>query len=356
MAAQPANPKAEPIDPAAPLEAVGDILRACGEYAFDTHRHKADAARQRAEQWARHLLMGMPHPENAAVASRDFVGARRFVRELRAGEQQFVRSALADFRNMISSVFFNIEKALLADGDGDVQMKASVAHLRKCLQTSSLEEMRREVTSVSNELTTMLSAREQRRNEQLVTMGTELRSLNTRLTETRRNAELDALTGVHNRGALDSYMDRAHELDGLTGTPLSLLMLDADNFKLLNDTYGHMAGDAALRAIGASLTKSFLRKCDFVARFGGEEFAVVLRDTNLQEAMKMADRARRSIGALEIEGYANIAVTVSVGVAELQLDETALQWLKRADDALLEAKRTGKNRCVAAPVTLAKAS
>ena len=97
---------------------------------------------------------------------------------------------------------------------------------------------------------------------------------------------------MHNRRAFDAFLERVVEFDGVTGTPVALLMIDVDNFKKLNDRYGHPVGDAALQTIAASLARTFLRKCDFVARYGGEEFAVVVRDANDVEARRLGERAR----------------------------------------------------------------
>jgi diguanylate cyclase len=330
------------------LDTVADILRACGDNAFDTHAHKADDLRKRAEAWIRHLVMGAPHPDSGRTGPRDFVGVRRFVREMRTQELTFVRSSLSDFRSMISTVFSNIERALLADGAGDAQMRAAIARLQSSAQRASLEELRREVQTVSGELSSLIGTRERRRNQELADLGAELRQLHTRLEETRRTAETDPLTGVHNRRAFDAFLERVVEFDGMTGAPVSLLMIDVDNFKQLNDNFGHLVGDAALGVIGRALSRSFLRKCDFVSRYGGEEFAVVVRDTNAVEARRMAERARLTISSLQIEGHPEITLSVSLGVATLGATEPKMQWLKRADDALLEAKRAGKNCCVMA--------
>src|SRR4051812_26271174 len=86
------------------LDTLGDVLRACGEHAFDTHRHTAENMRTLADKWVRHLLLGTAHPHDQKTAGRDFLGARHFVRELRQREAEFVRSALRDFRSMLSAV------------------------------------------------------------------------------------------------------------------------------------------------------------------------------------------------------------------------------------------------------------
>jgi diguanylate cyclase (GGDEF)-like protein len=328
------------------LDTIADMLRACGDHAFDTHTHKAEEVRKRAEAWLKHLLLGGPHPSSGKTTDRDFVGVRQFVRELRTNELTFVRSALTDFRSMISTVFVNIERVLLADGEGDVQMKASIARLRERSQRATLEELRRDVQSVTSELSSLIGSRERRRNEEVAALGAELRQLHGRLQETRRNAETDVLTGVHNRRAFDSFLERVVEFDGMTGAPVSLLMIDVDNFKQLNDNFGHLVGDSALSTIGKALARAFLRKCDFVSRYGGEEFAVIVRDADAIEARRMAERARSAIYSMKLDDHPELTLSVSVGVATLHVPETKLEWLKRADDALLEAKRAGKNCCV----------
>ncbi|HET6335597.1 MAG TPA: GGDEF domain-containing protein [Polyangiales bacterium] len=328
------------------LDTLADMLRACGDHAFDTPAHKAEEIKKRADAWMRHLLMGGPHPDTGKTSDRDFIGVRRFVRDLRTSELAYVRSALTDFRTMISAVFGNIERVLLRDGEGDVQMKQSIARLRERSQKATLEELRREVQMVTTELSSLIGSREKRRNEEVAALGAELRQLHGRLQESRKNAETDALTGVHNRRAFDSFSDRVIEFDGMTGAPVSLLMIDVDNFKQLNDSLGHLIGDEALSTIGKALARAFLRKCDFVSRYGGEEFAVIVRDADAIEARRMAERARTAIGTIRIESNPGLSLSVSIGVATLHMPETKLEWLKRADDALLDAKRAGKNCCV----------
>jgi diguanylate cyclase len=258
-------------------------------------------------------------------------------------EADFVRSALRDFRSMLSAVFSNIERALIADGEADARMRAQLARLQQAVDGPSIEQLRREVLAVSKDLSAVLRDREQRRSQELKSLGNELRQLNQRLEETRRTAATDALTGVHNRRAFDAFLERVVEFDGMTGTPAALLMIDVDNFKALNDQLGHPVGDAALSCIAAALARTFLRKCDFVARYGGEEFAIVVRDVNEGEARRLGERARAAVEGLKLPDHPEVSLSVSVGVASLRHMEEGSAWLKRADDALLEAKRAGKN-------------
>jgi diguanylate cyclase (GGDEF)-like protein len=156
----------------------------------------------------------------------------------------------------------------------------------------------------------------------------------------------DALTGVGNRRKLDEALaaeiSRAHR----DNAPLSVLMTDIDDFKRVNDEYGHSTGDRVLVLLGAIL-KSQTRPTDVVARFGGEEFMVLMPGTSLAVANSIAERIRRVLEAEIIEPIAR-QVTSSFGVAELAFDETGASLLKRVDAALYQAKDAGRNRVVAA--------
>jgi diguanylate cyclase len=139
------------------------------------------------------------------------------------------------------------------------------------------------------------------------------------------------------------------ELARAFGQPVSLLLVDMDGFKLINDTFGHPEGDSALRRLSDALTRTFPRKSDFVARFGGDEFAAVLRETTLKDGMALGDRLLKAARATEIdrEGV-RIKLAVSIGIATLMPGEDLNGWLLRADRALYEAKRQGRNRLIAA--------
>lgn len=341
------------VDQERALDTAAALLRILGDNAFDTEEMKAQQVRTSAEAWARHLLLASPHPDRPdsreGMESRDFVGARRFVETLRRSELRFVQRALSDFRQVVWSVVQNVHRALSADGDDDRMARDHIERLKAAIESNSLDQLRKEATAVANSLSNMISARERRRSDQVEMLGLELKSLHQRLEEARKTSETDALTGLYNRRALDAYIERVVEFDGLTGVPVTLMMLDVDNFKKLNDVFGHPAGDDALRALGRELLRVFLRKCDFVARYGGEEFAVVMRDTSIKDSKNLAERLRERIAGVSIPGQPEIQLTVSIGLSSLRSTEDLTDWIARADNALLTAKRTGKDRVVVAP-------
>ena len=165
----------------------------------------------------------------------------------------------------------------------------------------------------------------------------------------RRRAMEDGLTGLLNRRAFDLELARAiSNADRRTGK-LALLLLDLDHFKKLNDTYGHPAGDAALRGTAQTLAR-LLRKGDVAARYGGEEFVVILPEADAAGAAPLAERIRQAVEAQQLvfEG-ARLAVTASFGLAVWPGDgKTQEALLAAADRALYAAKQAGRNRVVPA--------
>lgn len=162
-------------------------------------------------------------------------------------------------------------------------------------------------------------------------------------------ASMDALTSISNRRAFDEALAAEIGRSHRNGTPLSLLLLDIDNFKSFNDEHGHPAGDDCLRRIAASIQGELHRSGDLVARFGGEEFSVLLPGTDAEGATAVAERIRTAIG--EASGpepsKSQKTVTASIGVATIahpqDSEVTAEELMRRADQALYRAKRGGRN-------------
>ncbi len=177
---------------------------------------------------------------------------------------------------------------------------------------------------------------------------------NLRLREKLRSQALqDPLTGLFNRRYLEERLEREVRHARRHRAALSVLMIDLDHFKRINDTHGHEAGDRLLEAVGSALVET-LRAEDVAARYGGEEFTVLLPGTALEEACWVAEKVRNTVRRLRVPtaGLALAEVTLSVGVATLAEggDLEASELLRRADAALYEAKEAGRDRLVAAPL------
>lgn len=184
--------------------------------------------------------------------------------------------------------------------------------------------------------------------EQLNSSSEHICTLSAELGEVRRKASTDALTAVGNRAYFDRCLLQELEIAGERGLPLSLILLDIDHFKRFNDSYGHLIGDQVLRKVARALRQS-VKGQDTLARFGGEEFAIILPNTKCDDAAKLAENLRRTIGSRTIKsqstGASFGAITVSLGVAQYRPDEPAEALIERADAAMYAAKHNGRN-CV----------
>ncbi|MGS2720733.1 sensor domain-containing diguanylate cyclase [Paraglaciecola aestuariivivens] len=196
-----------------------------------------------------------------------------------------------------------------------------------------------------------LSGQLQQRNIELLQLGTELenkvelrtRELEQANRELQALAEIDNLTHALNRHGLQQYLQSAYERLRRSKEPCSIILFDFDNFKDINDTYGHDSGDAILMA-SATLVMELIREQDKLARWGGEEFLVLLPATDLEGALAIAEKIRIAISRELSNAIADeVAVTITAGVAELKHDETFEIIFKRADNALYKGKRSGRN-------------
>ena len=164
--------------------------------------------------------------------------------------------------------------------------------------------------------------------------------------QAQRAALQDKLTGLNNRAAFDASLTREVDLAQRQHTPLSLVVLYIDHFKTVNDTYGHSTGDTVLRALADSIIDT-LRRSDIAFRYGGEEFALILSNTDKASAHLVAERIRLAASQLSCnDGTRNFGFTVSLGVSELEQGEHITDFFDRADKALYEAKKSGRNNVV----------
>ncbi len=156
----------------------------------------------------------------------------------------------------------------------------------------------------------------------------------------------DTLTGLMNRRAIEPIILNAMHRRNRFNTPVSLLILDLDHFKRINDSYGHDYGDKVLQSIGG-IIKKICRKTDNFARWGGEEFLVLATDTNAVNALVLAEKIRNHIETSDLEELSD--VTVSIGISSYRKSEDFREWFNRADNALYHAKDSGRNLAVLSP-------
>lgn len=164
--------------------------------------------------------------------------------------------------------------------------------------------------------------------------------------ELKTAATHDMLTGIGNRALLTLRQAEASKQSLRTGTPYCLAILDTDNFKLVNDTWGHAAGDRVLISIAQALAAA-IREDDYCGRWGGEEFLLLMPRLSLEKCTTVINRVQQAISDLAVSwDSAQIRVTASFGITEHKPGEDFLKTLERADAALIQAKQTGRARCI----------
>ena len=164
--------------------------------------------------------------------------------------------------------------------------------------------------------------------------------------ELTRLAITDKLTQAYNRTKFDEIITEEIERARRFDRPLSVLMFDLDNFKVINDTFGHSFGDNVLKTM-ADIVRTHMRKINYFIRWGGEEFLIIAVETNLKGARVLGERLRK---AIESHGFDKVGrVTISFGATEFRKDDTEDSLLKRADEALYKAKENGRNRVETVP-------
>jgi diguanylate cyclase len=252
------------------------------------------------------------------------------------------RSAARELDTQIREQVDGLQSSVQEAADLDSLKQVLESHLEGLLGTMDEHQQQRDQREQE------VAARLKGLAERVASMEQEAQGYREHLEVQRQKALIDPLTGLPNRAAWSERLD--HEVNAWhqLGNSLSLAMLDLDHFKRINDGYGHLAGDKVLKIIANVLHKR-LRPSDFIARFGGEEFVLLMPDSSLADALAVGEVLRAAIEACPFHFKGEpVTITVSMGVAEFQPGERSDLALKRADEALYRAKAAGRNKVQAA--------
>ncbi len=368
---RPNPPKAPPVArPASDLDladhaldTVASLLRSYGGHAFEVEGIDPARVRELCERWAQHALVaadepgrtrvrvadGEPEPPPPDRTRRNWSGLRNFFEEQRSREEESVTRSLGDFRQAIWAFIQSLSRAVQADQDETGQLTGQIGRLRQAVEKNAAEQIKKEALATVGLVNRVVHERRRRQRAELGALGERIQAMRSELDEARERVARDDLTGLFSRGAFDEHLGRMADLGVVFGRSGVLFMVDVDHFKWVNDTFGHLAGDAVLRAVAGAIRRCFLRRDDFTARYGGEEFAILIPEEDPGTAARLGERLLDAVRDLEVEHEgAQIRVTVSVGAARLRPGEQPERWLARADAALYAAKEAGRDRLVLA--------
>jgi diguanylate cyclase (GGDEF)-like protein len=301
----------------------------------------------RLDTCRRELRAASSGADGAAAVDRAIRSIESFLRSSR----RYVSARESELKDMIRILH---EAARLMAGQSTMFSEQVLASSERLQGYTRLEDIRDLKQHLAAEVTTLRHAVQEKRRldaESSALLSERLEVLQTQLVKAEEEASIDPLTKIANRGAFDQEFARMIDHARMTKQPLSLALIDIDRFKAINDTHGHPIGDRVLLCAAMWLGRT-LRQTDFVARYGGEEFAVLFRDTKLADVearltQVLGDIATRSFEYEQDGETRTVRFTASAGAAEWHQGETSHDLVRRADDALYDAKRTGRNKVVA---------
>jgi diguanylate cyclase len=262
----------------------------------------------------------------------------------------------AEFTEMIS-ILRQATSVMAGDASNfNAEVLSSSERFGAMSEFDDIKVLKKQISAEVKTLKRAVEHKQERDEETYTKLNKRVAVLQSRLIRAEEEASTDPLTRVANRGGFDRALRRAIAAAKGAGRPLSLAMIDIDDFKKINDTHGHPVGDRVLLCCALALGRG-IRRTDFLARYGGEEFAIILTDAKIGPAEARLNEVLAHVAANKYDYDADgkkgsVTFTASCGVTELVPNDTEEDLIKRADEALYDAKRQGKNRVVAKKRTL----
>ncbi|MCP4677767.1 MAG: diguanylate cyclase [Deltaproteobacteria bacterium] len=332
-------------------DTLATALRTLAEFALPTIAFPLDEFMKDCEQLALGVLIKANVERDGATVDpvRVYREVRQLVRQQRKAEAKEYSAHRESAHIIVADLVTNLRNALMEREEHDSEIVDLLGEMEHVVSAGDLDSIRRVASKTATRIRDVIDTQQSQDQERLKSLAVQLQTMRDELHEAQSQMNRDPLTELLNRGFFDKALKDNVQFCNVSGTALTLYMLDIDLFKDVNDTYGHPIGDEVLKRVSRELVKSFPRKDDVVARYGGEEFAALCRTVTHGDAMKLGERARTAVEELKIDvGETTLSLTISIGYAVLLHNESEEHLLKRADEALYEAKRSGRNRIVAA--------
>ncbi len=326
------------------------ILDTYNKHLMEIEGHSLRKTRETLDEYAKELISPRDkNPERVLFRLRQFFSAYRI------DETTYFQKTFEDFRTIIWDFVDQLAEDVGHEEKEDFEMRQSLDELKEAVESNSIDDLKNRSRKFIDSYIEKQYKKDKRRKTRMKSIRKNLTKVKKQLGEASSAARTDHLTNAYNRKTFDEYCAHFVKLLQASGQQCSLLLVDIDHFKRINDTYGHPIGDFILKELVGTLKNVFTREGDLVARIGGEEFAIILPDYNAEQALKKADELMAKVRAeVYVQDHHQIRFTVSMGIAQLTSQEEVACWVKRADLALYNSKNTGRNRATVAPSPLTR--
>jgi diguanylate cyclase len=338
------------IDPSASIELasfVAKLLALVSDTTIESDTLKTYEFRSKLEKYRHRLANSVNGDPNTAIVANE---CYRLCQDYLKKAHTYLLDRESEFAEVIDVMRMALGKIAGEAKSFSVRLMGSSERFNRLTEIEDIRELKKQIAKEVRDLNHTVAEKQKQDENNYSRLSKRIEVLQTNLARSNEEASLDPLTRVSNRGSFDRAIEEWVSAHKETGKPFVLAMLDLDNFKQINDTHGHQVGDRVLLCAAQWFGK-YVRGSDFLGRYGGEEFVIMLADFDITQAeARFTDLVSKVAGCsydYTKDGHiCALRFTVSCGLAEFSFDETAEDLLRRADEALYEAKRTGKNRVV----------
>jgi diguanylate cyclase len=330
------------------LLAIRALLYCIKEFSLDLTELEAERFKARMDTLAGHFLAA----EKPARLAHIFADAKEAILAYIAREKDYLRDREGEFKNIIAVLTTGLTTLTEENQEFNSRMYEHGVKLDKILYLDDIRKMKAALRQEVEQIKGQVRDKQTRDTQHWHSLSQDVVALRRSVEKAQHTAVTDGLTGVYNRLAFDMHLKKLVEGHTIIPTSCVLLLLNIDNFTQINEAYGHPVGDRVLMAL-AQRCRTLLRKDDLLARYGGDEFAVLLHGASLRQGLKRARAICKAVAGVryvldEHQAHDAIAFTVSIGVSALQHGDTIATFLERVSQALSAAKHQGKNRVVSA--------
>lgn len=320
------------------------VIDTYGKHLLDVEHHPIRRIREELDQYARGLLS-----QDKEMQEKTLFRFRQFFERYRLDETAHVQKTFDDFRNIIWDFVDQLSEEIHDEENSNNSLQQKLSQLKEAVEANSVHELKSQARGFIDSYIEYQTRRDDRKYRRLESVKEHLDKMKKQLNDANNSMKLDHLTKAFNRKSFDENIKQVWNMNRLYNKNVTLLALDIDHFKKINDTYGHAMGDFILIEFVKIMKSFFPRDVDFVARVGGEEFAILLPDYAIVHALKKSEDLLKKVRSERfVQDGHTLQFTCSIGIAQLEPQETIEQWMKRADEALYEAKRSGRDKFVVA--------